>query len=97
MNDQLLSILLFAAGAVASALLPYVRAWLDSKEPFDWRQLVGQLVAVAITIAAQMTGIANMLARATLPEAFVLGWGISGIGRFGQKSYDLARKKLNGK
>lgn len=96
MDTQLTTVLLFAAGALASVLLPYLREWLDERAPFDWRQLVGQLLAVLMVIAGQVTGLVESLSNATLAEAFYIGWGISSIGRFGQKAYDTARKKLNG-
>lgn len=82
----------FILGAVASVVLPYLREWLSAKQPFDWRKVVGQLLAAIGVIAGQIVGLADMLIGATAAEAFFIGWGISGGARFIQKSVDMIRR-----
>ena len=92
MTEQTIATILFALGAVSSVLLPYLREWVASKQPFDWRMVIGQLLATAGTVAASIVGLVDSLGTAAPAEAFFLGWGVSSAGRFGQKVYDSVRK-----
>lgn len=91
MSEQTLLIVLFVIGALARVVLPYLQVWLASREPFDWRQVVGQVLAAAIVIIPVLTGLADDLAQASQPAAVVIGWGAADIGRQGQKVFDQVR------
>lgn len=94
MSDQGWVLLSFGGGAVLSVLLPFLRNWVEEKAPFNWRQLVGQLLAAAIAILGQITGLAESLAGVGAVQAVAIGWGVSSMGRLAQKTYDLARARL---
>lgn len=91
MNEQTLIALLFAAGALARVVLPYIKVWLESRQPFNWRQVVGQVVGAAIVIIPALTGIVDQLAQASPAAAVVVGWGAADVGREAQKWYDALR------
>lgn len=91
MSEQLLLVILFVAGALARVVLPYLQVWLASREPFDWRQVIGQVLAAAIVIIPVLTNLSDQLAGASQPAAVVIGWGAADIGRQGQKVWDQWR------
>ena len=91
MDDQMVTILLFSAGAFGSVLLPYLREFIDSDTEFNVRKLIGQLLAVAMVIAAQAVGLVDQLTEATPVLAFAAGWGVSNVGRQIQKTVDVVR------
>ncbi len=91
MDTSTIVALWFIGGAVASVLLPFVRETLDQGVKFDWRKLVGQLLAVVGVIAGQAVGLFDQLQGVPVVVAFAAGWGISGAGRQAQKAYDALR------
>lgn len=91
MSEQTLIALLFAAGALARVVLPYLQVWVTSREPFDWRKVVGQILGAAVIIIPTLTGLVDQLAQASPAAAVVIGWGAADIGRQGQKVYDQLR------
>ena len=97
MNESTRVLLVFVLGAILSVVLPWARDWLDSRDAFDWRKIVGQLLTVLMTIIGQVIGLVDALGDATTAEALAMGWFISSAGRLGQKSADVVRAKLNGK
>lgn len=86
MDSETAVILWFLLGAILSVVLPYARAYFEESAPFEWRKLVGQLIAVAAVIAGQVIGISEQLTGATAVVAFAAGMGASYMGRQGQKA-----------
>ena len=84
-------ILAYLAGVVVSIVFPYVLAWLENGEAFDWRMNVGRvltaLVALMPTLAA--ADFIEHLGVLGYFGAFVLGLGFSQIGRLAQKATDV--------
>lgn len=73
----------FGLGVIARVFIPYLREWLDSRAPFDWRFVVGQLLGALVALipmlasAEWLGGIAGL----TWPAAVAYGWAAADIGR----------------
>ncbi len=91
MSAGTIGILWFVFGALLSVLLPFGRELFDSGAAFEWRKLVGQLLAVVAVIAGQVIGISEQLVGASAVVAFAAGMGVSFMGRQAQKTYDALR------
>lgn len=81
--------LFFGLGVIGRVVVPYIQAVIASKEPmsFDWRYLVGQLIAALVALIPLVSGsefVLNLGAMGWL-AALVYGWGSGDIGRAAQK------------
>ena len=91
MTEIQIAWLLFVAGVAASILLPYLQTYVETKQPFDLRYIVGRFLAVALLVAGQAVSLVDVLGDASPVEAFLVGFGISAAGRVVQKGVQLYR------
>ena len=96
MSEQSISVIWFIVGAILSVALPFLREYVDSGSKFQLRKLIGQILALAATVAGQVLGIYDQLQGATPVIAFAAGMGISFAGRQAQKTFDAIRVARNG-
>jgi hypothetical protein len=87
MNETLLVAFVFITGALLRPVLLYLRAWLDTRAVFDWRYLIGQIVAVAIAVIPVAMLWADQLTGVGAIAALALGWAAADIGRETQKTF----------
>ncbi|HIP70554.1 MAG TPA: hypothetical protein EYH05_04075 [Anaerolineae bacterium] len=83
----------YTLGVVARIILPYLQDRLAAEGPvsFDWRYIVGLLIAAAIGIIPLFASqeYINQITAMTGIAAFVFGWGVSDMGRLAQKQLEL--------
>ena len=89
-NLTFLPFLFFGLGVAGRIIIPYMQARLASDEPmsFDWRYLIGQIIAAAVALIPllqQPEFLADLGAMAWL-AALLYGWGAGDIGRAVQKT-----------
>lgn len=82
--------LFFVVGVIGRVVIPYVQARVASDDPisFDWRYLVGQLIAAFVALIPLISGsefVASLGAMGWL-AALVYGWGSGDVGRTAQKA-----------
>ena len=94
----------FVGGAFGRILIPYGLEWLnklqedETKLSFDYKYVIGQILAVAIMLIptvfvdSWMAGLAKM----SVVSAVSFGWFSADVGREGQKAADILRKWRNG-
>lgn len=84
----------YLGGVVVSILFPYVLAWIETKEPFDWRMNLGRVLVALMGLLPVIgaTEFLSQLSAAGYFGAFVLGLGFSQIGRIVQKATATARR-----
>ncbi|MCA9868586.1 MAG: hypothetical protein KC410_19010 [Anaerolineales bacterium] len=81
-------IVAYFGGLITSIVWPYLLAWIQNQEPFDWRMNAGR-VLVGIMGALPLLASSDFLAQLgtlTYVAAFVLGMGASQLGRTAQKT-----------
>ena len=93
--------LVYAIGVALSIAVPYLVAYLDRGDAFVWRKVVGQVIVAFVTIlpvlgseefAVTLTVMYQTINPLTLVFAVLsMGWGVSNIGRTGQKAYDTIK------
>lgn len=77
-------LLLYAVGAVARVVLPYLRKWVDNPDmKFDVRYVVGQLLAVVVALLPVIftDSFREAAAEMSLWASFSFGWAAADIGR----------------
>ena len=81
--------LFFGLGVIGRVLIPYVQARIASDEPlsFDWRYLVGQLIAAFVALVPLVSGseFVSELGAMGYIAALLYGWGSGDVGRAAQK------------
>ncbi len=81
-------IVTYFGGLITSIVWPYLLAWIQNQEPFDWRMNVGR-VLMGLMGALPLLASSEFLAQLgalTYVAAFVLGMGASQLGRTAQKT-----------
>ncbi len=80
----------FALGVFGRVVIPYVQARVASDGPisFDWRFLVGQLIAALVALIPLVSGseFVTNLGAMGWAAALVYGWGSGDVGRTAQKA-----------
>ncbi len=96
--EIILPFLFFFAGFVGRVILPYAESTAVTGKPFDWRfvvgQLVGALIGVLIPFLLSDGAIADIGVMGWI-GAFGYGWGLTDIGRLGQKAYKRLREGVD--
>lgn len=87
------NVIAYIAGVVLSIVFPYFLAWLETGEPFDWRQNIGRVLVA-------LMGLIPMFAEPEFMErlgawgivgALAAGLAFSQAGRIIQKTFDTVR------
>lgn len=87
-------IVAYIGGVITSIVWPYLLAWVEKKEPFDWRMNIGRILTSlmgALPLLANPDWLAGLGAMSYV-AAFVYGLGASEIGRAVQKTSDTVRQ-----
>ena len=87
--EQVAPYLFFALGALGRVVIPYIQARVASDEPlsFDWRYLVGQIIAALVALIPLVAGdqFLQQVGSLSWLGAILYGWGAGDIGRAAQK------------
>lgn len=77
----------FIVGAVLRVALPYLHRWVESKEQFDLRYLIGQLLGVFVGLipVVFVDSFVDGLATMSWVAAVSYGWASADLGREAQK------------
>lgn len=89
-------IVAYIGGVVVSIVWPFLLAWIENQEPFDWRMNVGRILTAligALPLLANQEFLAQLGAMSYV-AAFVYGMGASAIGRYAQKTPGAVTKAL---
>jgi hypothetical protein len=89
----------FVGGALGRIFIPYTLEWVKSKSKFDWRYIIGQVLAVVISLVPVVLVDSWMasLAAMSVIASISLGWFSADLGREGQKVADIYRDWKNGR
>lgn len=85
-------IVAYVGGVTTSIVWPYLLAWIENKEPFDWRMNAGRILA-AVMASLPLFASPDFLAQLggmSYLAAFLYGMAASQLGRITQKTYDVA-------
>lgn len=81
----------FALGVIGRVVIPYIQERLRSDEPlkFDWRFVVGQLVAAVVALIPLIAGEEwlDKVGSLSWLGSLLYGWGSGDIGREVQKAF----------
>ena len=82
--------LFFALGVIGRVVIPYIQARLENNGPlsFDWRYLVGQLLAAVAALIPLIAGdeFLSQVGSLSWLGALLYGWASGDIGRTLQKA-----------
>ena len=88
--ENIIPYLLFAVGVAARVVIPYLQERFANEGPlsFDWRYMVGQLIAAAVALVPLVAGeeFLSHVGSLSWVAAVLYGWGASDIGRSIQKA-----------
>jgi len=98
-----LGIIAFLLGGLLSVIYPYLTAWLETGEQFQWKYVTSRLIAVILTglLAISQPGFVETLAQTAqaynYPVLFFLSvlFTTFGVGQFGRESQKLGSAALN--
>ena len=81
--------LFFALGVIGRVVVPYIQSRIANEGPlsFDWRYLVGQIIAAVVALIPIIAGsdFVAELGQLGWLGALLYGWGSGDIGRTVQK------------
>ena len=104
MNEQTVWALTFAAyvaGLALSIVIPYFMAWLQDKVAFDWRMVIGRVLAgiggalpllLARDVLAEYSALVTNMGIWGYLIVALYGAGVSWAGRATQKGTDYVRE-----
>lgn len=83
------TIVFYCIGVVARVVIPFLISYLETQEPFDWRYVVGQIVAafvgVLALVLADEAGLIEMFSTVSPFMALALGYFAADVGREAQR------------
>jgi hypothetical protein len=88
-----LALLLVFGGGFARILIPYLQKWVASKVAFDWRYVVGAVLALIVSMfpVVLVDSVLAELQIMSIPSLLAWGWAFTDAGREAQKWVEMWR------